>query len=487
MIKLKQLIVESVTPEQVLLDFLRVTIKGTKYENKVFVAGGYVRDMVMNKASKDVDITIALPNGGIDFANWITQETGTYKESSNPVVYPTFGTAKFNLRGITHGGVNIGHIDIESVMTRKEQYNDASRKPEVDFGTPYEDVERRDLTINSLLYDISNKKILDLTGKGIQDIKDKVIRTPLDANIIFKEDPLRMLRAIRFAVKYGWHLSDDMLQALQRNAQMLDNISEERVQEELNKILLSDNPEGGIMYLMDTDLMKYIIPEYYELVDMQQNDFHEHDAFEHSMRVLENSPKRLEVRLGALLHDIGKVKTKTSKDGKIHFYGHEFESAKMAGDVLRRLKYSSDIINRVVEIVKHHMRTKSYGHDAEIATDKTLRKLMHQMGNNLEDLLDLVHADNISHGSPGWKHNMERQVDAIRVRLKQLGDFTGKLSMPVDGNKIMKMLDIEPSRDIGIILNKFKDRFLGDPDKINNMSDADIEKIIKQIYNNIRR
>lgn len=487
MIKLKQLILEQKTPEEILLEYLRIKIKGTKFENKVFVAGGYVRDMVMGKKSKDVDITISLPNGGIDFANWITKETGTYKAGSNPVVYPTFGTAKFNLYSVTHNGIGIGHIDIESVMTRKEQYHDLSRKPEVEFGTPYEDVERRDLTINSLLYDISNKKILDLTGKGMQDIKNKVIRTPLDANIIFKEDPLRMLRAIRFAIRYGWQLSDDMLQALKRNAKMLKNISAERIQEELNKILMSDNPDGGIIYLMDTDLMKYIIPEYYELVGMSQNFYHEFDVFEHSMRVLKNSTKRLEVRLGALFHDLGKIKTKTEKDGKIHFYGHEFESANIAEKSLKQLKYSTDIIKRVVEIIKHHMRTKSYGHDAEKVKDKTLRKLMHAMGDNLEDLLDLVHADNISHGSPGWEHNMERQVDAIRVRLQQLGDFTGKLKMPVDGNKIMKMLDIEPSRDIGIIINKFKDRFLGDPDKINNMSEEEIEKIIRQIYNRIPR
>ena len=485
MIKLRQILLEQKTNEEILLDFIREKIKGTKFENNVFVAGGYVRDMVMGKKSKDVDVTVALPNGGIDFARWITMETNTYKEDSNPVVYPTFGTAKFNIRGVQHMGVNIGEIDIESVMTRKEQYKDKSRKPEVDFGTPYEDVERRDLTINSLLYDISNQKILDLTGKGISDIKNKIIRTPIDADIIFKEDPLRMLRAVRFATRYGWELPKEMLTALSRNAKMLKNISEERIQEELNKILLSDNPDGGIRYLIDTGLMKYIIPEYYGLVGMTQNDYHEWDVFEHSMNVLRNSAKRIEVRLGALFHDLGKVKTKTDKDGKIHFYGHEFESAKLAEEVLKRLKYPLDIIKRVSEIVKHHMRTKSYGPEAEKAKDKTLRKLMHSMGQHIEDMLDLIHADNISHGSPGWKHNMEKQVDAIRIRLKQLGDFTGKLNMPVDGNKIMSMLNIKPGREIGIILDKFKDKFLEDPDKINSMTDQQIEKMIKQIYQSI--
>lgn len=487
MIKLKKILLEQKTHEEILLDFLHDKIAGTKYEGKVFVAGGYVRDMVMGKKSKDVDITVALPQGGIEFANWITKETNSYKEGSNPVVYPTFGTAKFNLRGVKHLGVDIGDIDIESVMTRKEQYKDASRKPEVDFGTPYQDVERRDLTINSLLYDISNKKILDLTGKGLYDIKNKIIRTPIDADIIFKEDPLRMLRAIRFIVRYGWKLPDEMFDALKRNASMLENISEERIQEELNKILLSDSVRDGIIYLVNTGCMKYIIPEYYELIGMSQNDYHEWDVYQHSLKVIENSPKRLEVRLGALLHDVGKIETKTNTDGKIHFIGHEFASAKIADRVLRRLKYSTDIINKVKTIVQGHMRTKQMGPEAEKGSDKALRKLMNDMGEHMEDLLSLIDADNKSHGSPGWKYNMEKQVDIIRQRLQQLGDFTGKLNMPVDGNKIMQMLNIKPSKEIGIILAKFKDMFLGDPDKINNMSEQQIEKLIKKMYSNIKR
>jgi len=487
MIKLKKLLLEQKTKEEILLDFLREKIKNTKFEGKTFVAGGYVRDMVMGKKSKDIDITVALPNGGIEFATWITKQTGTYKENSNPVIFPSFGTAKFNLPGVKHMGVDIGDIDIECVMTRKEQYKDNSRKPEVDFGTPYEDVERRDLTINSLLYDISNQRILDLTGKGLSDIKNKVIRTPIDSNIIFKEDPLRMLRTIRFSVRYGWKLSDDMIKSLTKNSDMLKNISMERIQDEFNKIILSDSPSQGIKILIETDLMKYIIPEYYKLVGLKQNDYHEWDAFEHSLKVLENSPKRLEVRLAALLHDIGKINTVSNDDGKIHFYGHEFESAKMSKEILTRMKYPNSVINKVIKLVTNHMRTKYMGDDISKATDKALRKFMNEMGDDIEDLLDLIHADNISHGSPGWKHNMENQVDNIRKKLKQLGNFAGKLKMPIDGNKIINMLNIKPNKEIGIILSKFKEMFFENPDKINNMSDEEIEQLIKKIYSSIKK
>jgi tRNA nucleotidyltransferase (CCA-adding enzyme) len=266
---------------------------------------------------------------------------------------------------------------------------------------------------------------------------------------------------------------------------MLKTISAERIQEELNKILLSDRPKDGIIYLMNTKLMKYIIPEYYDLVGMKQNKYHQYDAFEHSMKVLEKSPKRLELRLGALLHDIGKVKTKTDIGGKIQFLGHENESAKITDNVLKRLKYSGDIINKVTAIVGGHMKTKQYGKEAELVTDKTLRRLMNDMGDNLESVLQLIHADNISHGDVGWKYNLENQVDAIRDRLKTLGDFTGKLNIPVKGDRIMKLLNIPPGKDVGILLSNFKDIFLDNPDKINSLSDDEIEKMIKKMYKDI--
>lgn len=485
MIKLKQILLEQKSKEEILLDFLREQIKGTKFENNIYVAGGWIRDKIMGKKSKDVDITVALPDGGIEFAEWITKKIGAYRESTNPVIYPKFGTAKFNLRGATYMGEDLGNVDIESVMTRKEQYHEGDRKPDTHFGTPIQDVERRDLTINSLLYDISNQKVLDLTGKGLNDIKNKIIRTPLPADIIFKEDPLRMLRCIRFSVKLGWKLSNDILNSLTKNSKMLETISKERIQDELNKILLSDYPDEGIEYLVNTSLMDYIIPEYSKLIGLRQGPYHEFDVFRHSMEVLKKSPKRLEVRLAALLHDIGKISTKSSDDN-IHFYGHEEQSAKLAEDILRNLKYSVNIIDRVSIIISQHMRLKGFGNTEILVSDKAFRKLMNDLGEHLDDLLDLIHADNCSKGGKDWKYNSELQVNMIRNKLKQIGDFTGKLNMPIDGNKIMSLLNLKPGKDVGIILNKFKDVFLEDPDKINNMSDIQIEKLIKKIYNNIK-
>lgn len=455
------------------------------FDSRVYVCGGYVRDMVMGKKSKDIDITVSLPQGGIKLAEFLTKKSGSYREESNPVIYPTYGTAKFNFRGVQYNGVDISNIDIETVMTRKEQYKDNNRKPDVDFGTPEQDVERRDLTINSLLYDISNNKILDLTGKGMSDIRDKIIRTPLDANIIFKEDPLRMLRAIRFAVRYGWELSDDMKSALKNNAKMLETISMERINDEFSKIITSQNPDMGIEYLMDTDLMRYIIPEVYNLVNMQQNDYHAWDAFIHTLKVVKASPARLDIRLSALLHDIGKTKTKSDKDGKIHFYKHELESGKMVNDILTRMKYPVNIVRKVNTLVTQHMRTKPYGQNAEKISDKALRKLMFDLGDDLEDLLDVVHADNSSHGPSGWKHNLENQVSSIKDRLKRLGDIRS-FKMPVDGTKIMQLLGIKGGPDVGKMIEKFRDYFFTNPNHISQMSDEEIEKIVRQMYDELK-
>lgn len=472
---------ENQTNELRLVAHIRNLIKDSKFFNHTYVAGGFARDMVMGKSSKDIDLVVDLPNGGIDIAIFLTKADGSYRENSNPVLYPRFGTSKFNLRNS-----EFADIDLEAVMTRGEVYTQDSRKPDVSYADLKQDASRRDLTINSLYYDVSNKKILDPSGTGISDIRNKVLRTPLDPNQTFMDDPLRMMRLVRFSCKYGWELPDDMKKALIKNASKLESISKERIQDELNKILLSDNVKDGLLLLLSTRLMKYIIPELYNLKNLT-NSYHQWDALEHTLNVVANSVPRIEIRMSALLHDIGKYKTHSvGSDGNSHFKAHEDASFHLAKDILSRLKYPNSFIQKIQTLVQNHMRTKSYGNDAEIVGKKALRKLMMDMGDDLEDLLLLVHADNISHGSTGWKYNMEHQVDAIKDKLLQLGDFAEKMKLPISGNEIMKWLNIKQGKDIGIILDKFKDIFLDDPEKINLMSENEIKQIIFDIYNDIK-
>jgi len=458
--------------ERTAMDFLSQSIKNTEWEGKVFLAGGAVRDELMGKDPKDLDLLVNAPNGGIEFAKWITKKVGAYKggasdedTSSNPVIFPRFGTAKFNLRGVVHNGVDIGDMDIEAVMPRKEQYTAGSRKPTVSGGELKDDVERRDFTVNSLLKDLSSGEVLDLTGMGKDDIKAGIIRTPLSPDKIFTDDPLRMLRAIRFAVKYNWKLPMFMLRGLKKNAAQLKNISNERVRDELDKMLMTGSPSKAIKLMKVVGLLQYVIPELIPAIKMTQNKHHKTGksgtVFGHTLDVLKNTPPNLIARLGALFHDIGKTTTREIINNEIHFYSHESVGADMTEKILTRLKYPHNIIAPVVLGVKNHMRLKQSGKEGEIVSDKSLRKLSVDLGEHLQDILSIMHADNISHSSTS---SMPNQIPGIIARLEKL-----KSSIPQKGQKLpvsgedLKQLGLTPGPLYKELLDLVKDKQLENP------------------------
>jgi len=421
--------------ERAAVDFLSQQIKQSKFKGKVFIAGGYVRDEFLGLDPKDIDLVVEMPDGGIKFAEWLTKKLKIYKSGSNPVVFKKFGTAKFNLLGITHAGQDLSGLDIEVVMTRTEKYDSKSRKPEVATGTLKDDVERRDFTVNSLLKDLTTGEVLDLTGMGKNDIKKGVVRTPLDPDIIFTDDPLRMLRAIRFAVKYNWDLPFFMIRSMKKNSIKLKKISAERIRDELNKMLVTKNPDKAIRLLQITNLNKHVMPELDLLKGLGQNKHHDMDVLGHSLKVLKGVPAKLTTRLAALMHDVGKSQTKEVIDGEVHFYKHEEVSGEMARIIMTRLKYPNNIIEPVVKAVDQHMRLKSAGDDANI-TDKALRKLSRQLGDHLEDTLDLMHSDNLAHATTSV---MPNQIPNIRKRLKGLKALTKENpKLPVNGGDVMK-------------------------------------------------
>jgi poly(A) polymerase len=477
MIKLKNLLQEGAI-DRAAVDFLSQMVKKSKWKGKVFLAGGYVRDELLGLDPKDVDIVIEFPQGGIKFAEWITKKLGVYKKGSNPVIYPKFGTAAFRLQGVNHKGYDLSKIEIEAVMTRKEQYHAGSRKPDVSPGTLKDDVERRDFTVNSLLKDLSTGEILDLTGMGKSDLRKGVIRTALDPDVIFKEDPLRMLRAIRFAVKYGWTLPMFMIKALKRNSHMLKTISEERIMTELNKMLVSKSPDKAIRILQMTGLNKYVAGELDALRGLEQNKYHKFDALKHTLEVLKNTPPELETRLAALFHDIGKVTAKKVIDSEVHFYEHEDVSAEMAEAILRRLKYPMDVIKKVVAAVKNHMRTKQYGGESEGISDKTIRKLKRDLGDHLKTTLDLIHADNISHAED---YNMPMQIPKLKDRLKSLEHEPTKPKLPVNGNDVMKHLKIKPGPVLKILLQQVEDAYFENPGLTKKQALAIVKRAYKII------
>lgn len=442
---------EEISAEQKALKILADLVKGTEFEGKVFLAGGAVRDEIMGKPLKDIDIVVSMPDGGIKFAEWVTQRLGL----GAPVVFPRFGTAKFQIAG----------IDIEVVMTRGEKYEKGSRKPEVVYADLTDDAYRRDLTVNSLFKDIVTGEIKDLTGLGIKDIKAGVVRTPNDPDQTFKDDPLRMLRAIRFAVKYNWKMPLSMIKAIKKNADSLKEISQERIRDELNKMLMTDRPDIALRLLVATGLNRHVIPELDDCIGVKQNEYHKHDVYEHILEVVRNTQPNLTARLAALFHDIGKPATKsTGPDGRVHFYGHEDVGADMAAKIMERLRYSNEEIESVKKIVASHMQLKSAGKDGEKASDKQLRKFAVRLGKDLAAALLTMHADNISHKDSA---SMPNQIPNLARKLKTLiqnPEAGEKPKLPINGNDIIDALKIKPGPEIRKYLDAVQDAWYKHPD-----------------------
>ena len=408
---------------------LQNATEGSQFENNLYIAGGFVRDELLGKPSKDVDIVVdGPPNAGLEAATFIAKKLGVYREGSNPVIFPQYYTAKLSIP------VDGKTMDVEFVAPRREKYTPGSRHPGVEPGTLRDDTMRRDFTLNSLLKNLHTGKILDLSGRGLDDLKNGVLNTTGDPDTIFKDDPLRILRAVRFACKYNFTLPMNVIRSIKRNAASLKNISSERINDEVNKILVLNKPSKAFELFRATGILGVIMPEMQRLVKLKQNAYHNQDAFGHSMSVLDASSPELVKRLGALFHDIGKASTRTEKDGKVQFIGHADVGEGIARNVMKRLKYPNDMIDRVANIVKYHMDLKSAGPEATNLKDSTLRKFIYRVGNNLEDILSVIDADNVSHAEG---HSMPNQINIIRKKIANMdvNDILNTKSV-LDGNQI---------------------------------------------------
>jgi putative nucleotidyltransferase with HDIG domain len=454
-----KLLNESTDEEQV-LQFLKNLIRKTEWENKILLVGGAVRDEIMGEKPKDLDFVVNGDlNSGINFSIWLGKKLGNFKNESNPVIYPRYGTAKLSLG---YNKFNLPSIDLEFVAPRQETYTNGSRKPDVINGDLMDETLRRDFTINSLMKNISSDEILDLSGKGINDIKNGIIRTTSNPDLIFKEDPLRMLRAIRFATKYNFRMLPEVLDGIKKHSNSISDISRERVTDELNKILVTNDPSKGIQLLKDTNLLRYVIEEFNDAIGMTQNEHHVEDVFGHTMSVLSKTPPDLKTRLIALFHDIGKTVTKSvTPEGGVHFYGHEDASADIVRKVMTRLKYPNDLIDAVANGVKYHMALKHGEDDTSNLSDKSLRKFVAAVGGNLENVLDVIQADNLSHSGGSV---MANQINIVRDRIKKLNDSidSKNMKLPINGNDLLS-LGLKPSPLVGEILGAVQDAWYENP------------------------
>jgi tRNA nucleotidyltransferase/poly(A) polymerase len=303
--------------------------------------------------------------------------------------------------------------------------------------------------------------MVDITGTAFTDIEEQVIKTPTNPDVTFIEDPLRMLRGIRFSSTLGFVIDKTTETSMQKNAKHLQTISYERIREELSKILMSSYPGAGIHKLTTLGLMNYIIPEIYDIIGLEQNKYHTKDVYSHTIDVVLASPPILEVRMAALLHDLGKSKVvEKNEDGTNSFHRHELYSGRMAENILRKLKYDNKFIKTVSFIVSNHMRLKQFGAEAELASDKSIRRLLTDSGDKLSLLLELCHADNLSHAP---KYCLPNQIEGLLERIKNIKFEPEKIKIPITGTDIMETFNILPGKKVGDLLQLSEEYYLENP------------------------
>ena len=457
-------------------NYIHNIIQDTEFEQHVYAVGGSVRDLIMEKEIKDIDLVIDLPQGGVRFAEWCKEHNYT----NTVVIYATYGTAAMKILG----------QDIECVMTRGEKYLDSgSRNPVTEFAPIMEDASRRDLTINALYYNISKKKVEDLMGCGVQDIRNGVLRVPMEmvseqmVDQTFIDDPLRILRVLRFHTKLGFKISDETFNAMKRNVDRLSIITVERINTELCKILMSKNARQGIELINEIGAMKYVIPELEQCIGLGQNSYHFGDVWVHTMAVLENHCNLFEpdliCRLAALLHDIGKIECRTvDEHGRVHFYDHEFIGSDVAKRILQRLKFDNKTIDEVCFIIRNHMRAKGFENDCRKMKEKSINKFMYTCGNEERFLrtCQVIEADNLAHEK---SHCITGQYARFVECVKTSKMFGYRL--PINGDDVINEFGIEPGPIIKEILKQVMNNVYSNPD----ISRESCLKLMKQAYKNV--
>ncbi|MDR1197916.1 MAG: CCA tRNA nucleotidyltransferase [Prevotellaceae bacterium] len=420
-------------------------------QQRVFVIGGFVRDYFLQRPSTDIDIVVE--GDGIDIARCAATKAGCKKVS----VFKNFGTAMFHYDG----------ADIEFVSARKESYDSNSRKPFVEKGTIEDDQKRRDFTINTLALSLNEEDfgmLIDPFG-GIQDLNDKIIRTPLDPNTTFSDDPLRMMRAIRFAAQLQFTIDDNIFEAIQNNKQRLKIVSMERITYELNKILKTPKPSTGFKLLDQAGLLSMILPQLTDLKGVQTVDGKHHkDNFLHSLEVVDNISKtttNIWLRWAALLHDIAKYATKRyDPQHGWTFHGHEYLGGKMIPSVFSRLRLPlNEKMRYVQKLVSLHLRPIVLS--LEEVTDSAIRRLLFDAGDDIDDLMLLCEADITSKNEQTQKRHLAN-FQLVRTKLKEIEekDKIRNFQPPISGELIMKTYGLHPCREVGIIKTAIKDAIL---------------------------
>lgn len=418
----------------------------------VYIVGGYVRDLLMQRKAP-TDIDFVTEQSGIELAKAVGKELGDLKVS----VFKTYGTAMIKYKD----------LDLEFVGARKESYSEDSRKPAIETGTLEEDQKRRDFTINALAISLNSENFGELIDpfNGREDMQNKILQTPLEPAQTYSDDPLRMMRAIRFASVLNFVIEKNSLKAIKDEAGRIKIVSMERIMVEFNKIMLSEKPSVGLKLMEETTLLEIILPELTALKGIENHEGQTHkDNFYHTLEVVDNISKntnKLWLRWAALLHDIGKAPTKKFVEGiGWTFHGHEFLGSKMTKTIFKRLKLPLGNDMKFVEkIVKMHARPIALIDDG--VTDSALRRLLFDAGEDLEDLFTLCKAD-ITTKNAQKQEKFKKNFEYVAKKIKEVGekDHVRNFQPPISGEEIMEMFQLNPSREIGILKEKVKEAIL---------------------------
>ena len=435
-----------------------------------YVVGGYVRDIFLERPSNDIDVVVV--GSGIKVADALRRKLGRKAHIS---VFKNFGTAQ----------VKYKDLEVEFVGARRESYSHDSRKPIVEDGTLEDDQNRRDFTINAMAIQLNDAHFGELVDPfgGIEDLEDGIIRTPLDPDITFSDDPLRMMRCVRFATQLKFFIEDETFEALTRNADRLKIISGERICDELNKIMKSAQPSRGFVDLQRSGLLNLILPGLAALDIVERRNGRAHkNNFYHTLEVLDNVAKKsdnLWLRWAALLHDIGKTRSKRWDPALgWTFHNHNFLGAKMVPEIFRRLKEPMDMKMKYVQkLVDLHMRPIVIAD--EVVTDSAVRRLLNDAGDDIDDLMTLCEAD-ITSKNQVRKRQFLENFRMVREKIADLKerDYKRLLQPVIDGNEIMEMFHLKPCREVGALKQCLKDAVLDN--KVENEREPLMQLLMKK-------